>query len=281
MKRFLYFWRLPILFFILFFVLLFLSASLEGDAAGAVGALWLFVDIPCLVFFTIRAIVLRIRSAVEYRRTGVKVEDYNFPEANFVMAIVDGIGSVGKLSSNMKLRYFLFKILGIILIAGGIVGCFFFFASMSMIVLFTLVMIGGATLCIMANPRKYNLEVGGARMVPFHGNLTEEDLYDYLRTIPTSLGYPRFAIVRGFKKPILVYGTDADAFIQVVYRARHFEYFNVSSVSSMSLIEFLPTSDEPYYGEKDASFYQDSDFSLDEITSAVEQAVSLAEADEE
>lgn len=281
LKRFFYYWRLPILFFILFFALLWLSSSLEGDAAGIIGALWLFVDIPCLLFFTVRAIFLRIRSAITYRRTGIRDEEFVFPEVNFVRAIVDAvedeIDSVSSLSFGMKTRCIIFRLLGVLLIAGGITGCFFFYDSTFLIVVFTLVIIGGATLWLVANPESYNSQVEGARMVSCPRDLTDELLFNSLRTIHTSLGAPRFAKVRSFKKPVMVYGSASDDYIYVVYRARLFQYYYVSTLSSVSLQENKSTADSgaDEEGEKSREFA----FYLDEICDAVEKAVASVCAD--
>lgn len=130
LQRFFYYWRLPLLFFILFFVLLFISDSLEGDAAGIVGAIWLFVVIPCLLIFTVRAIFLRIRSAITYHRTKVRDEVFIFPEIDAVHGVIDAVSddldSLRDLSASMKFRCIMFRLLSVVLIVGGIVGCFMF-----------------------------------------------------------------------------------------------------------------------------------------------------------
>ena len=90
-ERFIYYWRMPIIFLIPFFVLLFLCSRLEGNAAGIVGALWLFVDIPCLIFFTGRSIYLSIRSAITYHRTGIRDEVFIFSELDFVSRVADSV----------------------------------------------------------------------------------------------------------------------------------------------------------------------------------------------
>ena len=280
-KRFFYYWRLPILFFILFFVLLAIGYQFEGDAAGVIGAIWLFVDIPCLIFFTIRAIYLRIRNAIRYHRTGVRAEAYVFPEIDFIKNIADFISDefydLKELTVGLKSRYFLFLLLGFILIAGGIVGCFFFAGSILMIVLFTLIIIAGATLWISSNPRRYNMRVSGAKVIPCKVKLTEEELCDLLCSIYTSLGTPQLAMVKGFKKPIIIYGSESDIIIYAVYRARFSELFRVSSLYSSSIIEFLPSPEAQIDEEDLDSSCDEFDSAIEEIAAAVGQAVLLAE----
>lgn len=279
--RFFYYWRLPLLFFLLFFVLLWLGSSLEGDLGGIIGAIWLFIDIPCLLFFTVRSVFLRIRSAITYCRTGIRDEVFIFPEVDALRGAVDivadEIDSVKGLSSRMKLRYFAFRLLGVGLIIGGIVGCFYFAASNILLVLFSLVIIAGATLWITANHESYNNRVESVRMVPSPEELTAEQLYPYLRTIPTSLGSPRFAAVRGFKKPILVYGSEMDGFIYGVYRARLSDSFYVSTLASFSLKEPLPPAEVQIQKESRNAVWDPDDY-LPELTAAVEEAVARASA---
>ena len=268
--RFLHYWRLPLFSFILFFVLMFIATSFKTTVGDISSVIWLF-NIPLLLVLTGRAIFLRIRDAIAYHCTGVRNEDFNFPEVNFVQNILYEIGSVKELTNPMKLRYLLFRILGIILIIGGSIGCLCFYSSIIIITLFTLVIITGATLCIIANPASYNARLDNARMVPYSGNMTNESLYNLLRTIPTSLGRPHLATVRGFKKPVIVYGSKFDNSIYIVYKARFFAYFHVSSIYSFSLQEYL--SEDESYNDDEIDFSQEFASCLDEITFTVEKAL--------
>lgn len=273
LKRFLYYWRLPIFFFILFFVLMFTGAYLEGNAGLFFGVVWLMVDIPCLIFFTIRSIYIRIRDAVAFRRTGVRNEEFNFPEVNFIRAVAAEIESVRKLPPRLKARYFALRILGIAIIIGGCIGCFYFAASYVLLALFALVIIAGATICLIANPKRYNEQVEGVRMVTCQCKLTEENLIDTLRTISTPLGSPHLAIVKGFKKPIIVYGSAEDSSIYVVYHAKFSDIFYISTIMSSYLQKILPSANEQEEEEIGNAGNQDSDYLLNAITSAVEEAV--------
>lgn len=280
LKRFFYYWRLPLLFFVLFFVLLWLASVTEGDTSGLISALWLFVDVPALLFFTVRSIFIRIRSAITYHRTGIHDEAFIFPEINFVQGFIDSIAdtfdSVRLLSPGMKLRFFIFRVVGILLIIGGTVGCFFFAESTLLIVLFTLVIIAGATLCITADPKSYNSHVDGVRIVACPGDLSTEELYPYLCKIPTALGAPRFAAIRNFKKPVMVYGSSEDEYIFTVYRATLSEFFYVSMISSFSLKENLPATDAQRSSGSYSAVVRGVDNYLGEITVAVEEAIALA-----
>lgn len=279
-ERFIYYWRMPIIFFILFFVLLWIGDGLEGDAGGIIGAIWLFIDIPCLIFFTVRSIYLSIRNAITYRRTGVREETLVFPEINFLCRICDGIAdevdSVKELSTPIKFRYFALRLLSIVLIAGGIIGCFIFVNSTFLLVLFALVIIAGATFWIVANPITYNLQVESVRTIPCQQKMTIDQLYNILLTISTPLGTPRFATVRGFKKPVIVYGFESDAYIYVVYPARFSAIFYVSCILSYSLIE--ESSDYTDYDEAEDTHVQDHAYYLEELAYVVEGAVSSINA---
>ena len=286
MKRFLYFWRFPIFFFIMFFVLLYLGdAETETPFSTACAIIWLCIDIPCLVIFTLIAIFKHLRSFINYLRTGEKEDDYTFVEIEFFENIgcwiSDEFSSLTDLSGSMKVRYFLFRILGIVLIIGGSIGCFLCFGSYLLITLFTLVIIGGATLCIMANPKSYNKRVEGVQMVPCPSSMTDQDLYEILRTISTPLGYPSFAKVRGFKDRIMVYGSDLDAYVYAVYSPKHASYFYISMLSSVSLLEHVYPSQPEEDDSKTNTYYSDSDSNIYQITAAVEEAVSRFEEESE
>ncbi len=280
LKRFFYFWRLPLIFFILFFVLLFLGDSLEGDAGGLVGAIWLFVDIPCLLFFTARSIFLRIRSAITYHRTKVRDEAFIFPEIDAIHGVIDAISddldAFGRLTPQMKARCIIFRLLSVALIIGGIIGCFTFSESTFIIALFALVIIAGATLWLFSNSSSYNSHVKGVRMLPCADDFTTEQLFPFLNRFSTSLGAPRFANVRGFKKPIIVYGSASDSFIYVVYRARFADYFYVSTIYSFSLKDNVPSEGAEANEERTDTVNDEFAFYLEEITEVVEKALTLA-----
>ena len=271
-ERFIYYWRMPIIFLIPFFVLLFLCSRLEGNAAGIVGALWLFVDIPCLIFFTGRSIYLSIRSAITYHRTGIRDEVLIFPELDFVSRVADSvseeINSVKLLSLPMKFRYLAFRVLGIVLIVIGIACCFLFSDSFLLLVIFTMVIIAGVTLWILANPARYNSKVEGIKMIPCHDKFTEGALYDVLLPFTTSLGAPRLTEVRSINKPVIVYGSASDAYIYVIYRSRFSDSFYISTLSSTALIDQSSSCEEI-----DDTCSQEYAFYLNELASVVEEAI--------
>lgn len=277
LKRFLYYWRIPLLFIILFFVLLWIATSVSEPAASIFSCIWLFVDIPCLVGFTIYAIVKRIRNIIEHISTGIPVEDFSFPELDALetigYVISDTFEMVKSLSFRMKFRFFGFRILSVVLIAAGCVGCFFFSSSIVMIVLFTLLIIGGATLWILANPKKFNAKVSGARMIPCPTEVTLNRIYKSLREISTLLGLPCFASVRGFKEPIIVYGSERDEYIYVVYRPKKRDFLYVSTLSSIMLEESIAKDSDD---EGNDEVVQEFDFYLEDIAKTVELAVERA-----
>lgn len=116
-------------------------------------------------------------------------------------------------------------------------------------------------------------------MIPCPSKMTDQDLYEILRKINTPLGVPRFAGVRGFKTPIMVYGSDLDAFIYAVYRPKHAGYFYVSELYSMSLTDHLDPS-VPEEDENDVdTYYSDIDNNIELVAEVVEEAISRFEAE--
>lgn len=278
LKRFFYYWRWPLYLLALAIIFFILGMCFEGNVSTTFGVLWLFA----CVFFIMAlfcSIFNRIKALIEYLRTGVKEEYYDFPEIDFfediAYKISDDFEVFGELSLKNKLRFLGFRTLGTILVIGGCIGCFFFSFSLFMIVVFTLVIIGGVTLWILSNPNRYNSQVAGTRMVACHDGHTDERIYEYLKGMPTSLGTPVFADVFGFDKPVIVYGSNYDDYVYVVYRSTHSENFFISAIAQVLVRSELPVQkdDDPYHS---TSTVQDFGYYLDELEDTVETAIRRA-----
>lgn len=270
-KMIFFFWRIPLYFLaasILFFII---SASSE-KLGGPAGALLLFITFPGFVISFVRALFLTVKKTIEFSRTGWP-EDVIFPEVEACKSLSDylsnEIDSVRELSPRMKLRYFLFRIAGILCIAGGIV-----LAFIGIYIIGTLVIIAGATLCITANPRTYNSQVEGVRMIPCREGDDIGKIYRFCKDNCTPLGTPYLADVRGFNTEVMVYGPDSDDNTIIVYHAPKADYFYVSSAFMPGRIErvlsepgILPEksseTDEPF----------NEDYALEFIVTCVETAL--------
>lgn len=279
LKRFFYYWRVPLYFVALSILFLILALCFEGDVSTGFGVVWLF----CCTFFVMSffyALYVRVVSIINHLKDKTLEEEYEFPEIDFIVStwysIEDDIDTFIELSLKNKIRCIVFRLIGILLVIGGCYGAFMFSFSFFMIFLFTLVIIGGVTLWIVSSPNKYNSNVKGVRIVDCHEGLTEEKLFEYLKYEKTSLGVPAFARVLGFENPVMVYGNNYDDYIYVVYKSNSSDYFVISTLSKVLVNDQLPVQegDDPYYSE---STIQDFGYYLDELEEVVENAIERAE----
>lgn len=278
LKRFLYYWRLPIYCFILWCLLLFLGNVVPGEAGQIFSVIWLF-DCVFFVFALVRAIWIRIKDAFYCWNHDTTIDDYSFAEFEFIKSVIDWFGydisTFMDLPGSFKLRYIVFRVIGTFLIIWGSVKCYLSYGSNFLIAVFTLVIIAGATLWVMSNPRKYNENVTGVRMVPFDKDLDNEKIFKQLLNMPTSLGIPTMANVLGFKKPIIVYGSKEDDYVYVVYKAKFSKLFYVSCIISESASSDMAEPKENA-SVRSEGINQEFEYYLEEILTVVENAVNLA-----
>lgn len=262
------YWRIPLYFLIAMIILLVVASQWE-KGEGALDALALFVAFPGLVITLIRAEYLSIKNTIYYNRNGWP-ETVELAEVEAIRSVVywveDEIDTISDLSSGMKIRFLLFRIFGIILIAGGIVLAFI------MPVIGALVIIGGATLCICANPETYNSMVSNVRMVPYGVDFDEFDIHDAfekLKGVWTSLGTPYLARVRGVEEDAIVYGPDESGSMVVVYQPKSKGFLFVSE----ALFEITERLTEPEAPTDKSARSEDDASILWEIFCEVENAV--------
>ena len=163
-KNILSYWRLPLYFLIASIITLVVTVKSE-KLSGVFSALWLFVAVPGFAITFIIAIVRSIKNSIVYRG-GDWPEEVKLPEIELFKNIGSWIGDevfdISYMSGGMRIRYILFRVFGIVFIIGGIVLAFF------LPVIGALVIIAGAALCIMANPRSFNKQSSNVRMISCH-----------------------------------------------------------------------------------------------------------------
>ena len=248
LKIILSYWRLPLVLLIVLLAILYLIGT-GADISGAVSAVCLFLVFPGFIFAFFRAVFLSVRNTVRFNRTQWP-ETVSHPVVNALESVVfffsEEISTFRSLAGRMRWRFAGFRILAVILSAGGIV-----FIFISLPVIGTLVLIAGVTLWILANPNTFNDRVDGVRMVPCPSGCTEKDLFEKLRRKSSPLGTPVLAKLRQFKKPVILYGPDGFDNMVVVYHAPRTDCFYISDIYSPGMIESRLTEaefagDEPF-----------------------------------
>lgn len=239
-KNILSYWRLPFYFLIASIITLVVTVISE-KLAGVFSALWLFVAVPGFVVTFIIAIVRSIKNSIVYKDIGWP-EEVTLPEIELFKNIGSWIGDeifdISYMSGGMKVRFILFRVFGIALTVGGIVLAFFF------PVIGALVIIGGVTLCIMANPRTYNERITNVQMISCHKGDSIRRIYDYLKKKWTPLGTPCIARVAKVKGEALVWGPSKSGEVVVLYHARFSPCFYASSAFGTDDIKEFLTSPE-------------------------------------
>ena len=268
-KLILRYWRIP-LYFLIAMLLLVTVALTSEKLEGACYALAVFLTFPGFVVTLVRAVFLSVIRPIQYHRNGWPEVD-RLPEITFFRniadAVSDEIGDIASFSGRSLARFLGFRVLGVLLIAGGIV-----LAIATLYVIGTLLMIAGATLWIMANPRTYNRRVEGVRMVPCGKGDDVGKLYTYCRGRMTSLGTPYLARLRGFETDVLVFGPNSADDMVIVYHAKRTDCFYVSGVCMPGrIVEVL--SEPGVLPKKAGSGDEDMDTALGYIQSLVEAAL--------
>lgn len=257
-KNILSYWRLPLYFFIASIITLVVTVKSE-KLSGVFSALWLFVAVPGFAITFIIAIVRSIKNSIVYRG-GDWPEEVKLPEIELFKNIGSWIGDevfdISYMSGGMRIRYILFRVFGIVFIIGGIVLAFF------LPVIGALVIIAGAALCIMANPRTYNEQSSNVQMISCHKGDSIRRIHGYMKNKWTPLGTPFIAKVSKVKGEALVWGPSNIGEVVVLYHARFSPCFYVSSAfGANDIIEYL-TSPE----SRDSYLLDDSDtYDVDDL----------------
>lgn len=97
----------------------------------------------------------------------------------------DEAAVVNELDSHGRTKYFILRILGVLLVVGGIA-----LIIKDAVVIGTIVLIAGGALWIAASPKSFNETTDGMKMVTCPKEMTVEELYRGIRGMSTALGAP-------------------------------------------------------------------------------------------
>ena len=141
-----------VLYAVLFFLLTLDITNRTGDGLIATVCIWL--ALPLAFIAMVWWIYACVRDTVRLLRDGVAPEDAPTWAEYAVWWVQDELAEIAALDGRGKARFFLFRVGGVLLSALGLV-----LIVRDSVVLGTLLLIAGLTLCISASPQSVNLSL--------------------------------------------------------------------------------------------------------------------------
>lgn len=154
-------------------VLFALPAALgNGESGGAFGAIAFFIFVPAAFVAFVWAVYAAVRDVVNVRKGGALPEDKPSVVSTAAGKLRDEAAVVNELDSHGRTKYFILRILGVLLVVGGIA-----LIIKDAVVIGTIVLIAGGALWIAASPKSFNETTDGMKMVTCPKEMTVEELY--------------------------------------------------------------------------------------------------------
>lgn len=183
-------------------VLFALPAASDGESGGAFGAIAFFIFVPAAFVTFVWAAYAAVRDIINVRKGGVLPEDKPSVVSTAAGKLRDEAAVVNELDSHGRAKYFILRILGVLLAVGGIA-----LIIKDAVVIGTIVLIAGGALWIAASPKSFNETTDGMKMVTCPKEMTIEELYRGIRGMSTALGAPYIGRVRTIPGDTILFGT--------------------------------------------------------------------------
>ena len=152
-------------------VLFALPAASDGESGGAFGAIAFFIFVPAAFVTFVWAAYAAVRDIINVRKGGVLPEDKPSVVSTAAGKLRDEAAVVNELDSHGRAKYFILRILGVLLAVGGIA-----LIIKDAVVIGTIVLIAGGALWIAASPKSFNETTDGMKMVTCPKEMTIEEL---------------------------------------------------------------------------------------------------------
>ena len=170
-------------------VLFALPAASDGESGGAFGAIAFLIFVPAAFVAFVWAAYAAVRDIINVRKGGALPEDKPSVVSTAAGKLRDEAAVVNELDSYGRAKYFILRILGVLLVVGGIA-----LIIKDAVVIGTIVLIAGSALWIAASPKSFNETTDGMKMVTCPKEMTIEELYRGIRGMSTALGSPYKAL---------------------------------------------------------------------------------------
>ncbi|MEI3300109.1 MAG: hypothetical protein V8R67_05445 [Eubacterium sp.] len=113
-----------------------------------------------------------------------------------------------ELDAGLKVRFWLFKLIGVCGIVGGLAIIVKGNESLALITLGTIVLIAGGASWYMSSPHSYEKSNDMIKMIAFNQPTTIEKIYDAYKELDTPLGSPYLAKMKTMRQKALIFGPD-------------------------------------------------------------------------
>ena len=251
-------------------VLFALPAALgDGESGGAFGAIAFFIFVPAAFVAFVWAVYAAVRDIINVRRGGAMPEDKPSVISSAAGKLRDEAAAVNELDSHGRSKYFIFRMLGALMIVGGVA-----LIGRDSVIIGTLVVIGGGALWIAASPKSFNETTDGMKMIPCPKEMTVEELYRGIRGMSTALGAPYIGRVKTVPGDTILFGPNADGWFAYVYKALDGRSFYAALSDFTATIE-TPAPDTAS-DVSDGETETDYDGVLEEIYTAVKYCADRA-----
>lgn len=252
-------------------VLFALPAALgDGESGGAFGAIAFFIFVPAALVAFVWAVYAAVRDIINVRRGGAMPEDKPSVISSAAGKLRDEADAVNELDSHGRSKYFIFRMLGALMIVGGVA-----LIGRDSVIIGTLVVIGGGALWIAASPKSFNETTDGMKMIPCPKEMTVEELYRGIRGMSTSLGVPYIGRVKTVPGDTILFGPNADGWFAYVYKSLDGRSFYAALSDFTATIETPAPNPAPESAE-DGETETDYDGVLEEIYIAVKHCADRA-----
>ena len=242
----------------------------DGESGGAFGAIAFFIFVPAAFAAFMWAVYAAVRDIINVHKGGALPEDKPSVASAAVGKLRDEAAAVSELDSHGRSKYFILRMLGALLICGGVA-----LIGRDSVIIGTLVVIGGGALWIAASPKSFNETTDGMKMIPCPKEMSVEELYQDIRGMNTALGAPYLGKIKTVPGDAIIFGPDAGGWFAYVYKALDGRSFYAALSDFTATIETPAPNPAPDAAD-DSEAEIDHDGVLEEIYTAVKHCAGRA-----
>lgn len=211
-----------VLYAVLFFLLTLDITNRTGDGLIATVCIWL--ALPLAFIAMVWWIYACVRDTVRLLRDGVAPEDAPTWAEYAVWWVQDELTEIATLDGRGKARFFLFRVGGVLLSALGLV-----LIVRDSVVLGTLLLIAGLTLCISASPQSVNRNSPDIKMLACPEGVTVESICNAFADVDTPLGKPYMGKIKTISSDAAIWGPNVGGEYIYLYASKNRRYLHLSS----------------------------------------------------
>ena len=212
--------------FVLYAVLFFLITLHITDRtnSGLVATLCIWIALPLAFIAFIWWIYACLRDILHFFKDGILPEDTPTWAEYAVWWAEDELAEIASLDSRGKVRFFLFRIVGVLLFGLGL-----WLIIRDSVVWGTLLLIGGLALCISASPQSLNRNSPDTKQLACPEGVTIQSLCSALADVDTPLGKPYIGRIKTLSGDAIIWGPNEQSEYMYLYQSRSKRYLHLCS----------------------------------------------------